>query len=388
MDGNSAILKMVIMSSFEQLLSSSDNDSSSDEEELFNVPQFIVNGICSIPRNSIQKYVTTTVHLYTDLEFKRHFRLECVTFKFLLELLEPYLQRQSKTSGRHPISPESQLLIALWMFVTPNSYRCISDRFNISKSTAWTCVQKVVKALYAHRHTFIQWPSTQDARRIYTNIEANHGFPKCIGAIDGTHIRIAAPKENANAYINRKGYCSIQLQVTCDNDLNFTHCYCGQAGSVHDMRVFRLSKFENMLNSTNFPDDSHILGDSAYGLHKYLIVPLRDNGRLTEAEINFNKCHSSARMMVERSLGLLKGRFRSILDKLPMTRTELIPKYVIACCILHNICIIKKDLINIPIIVDPPTCEEQLPNAHTLSQQKKDAITKRNNIMHFINRRN
>lgn len=39
-----------------------------------------------------------------------------------------------------------------------------------------------------------------------------HGFPKVIGAIDGTHVKIA-PKKNPESYVNRKGYHSIQLQV-------------------------------------------------------------------------------------------------------------------------------------------------------------------------------
>lgn len=43
--------------------------------------------------------------------------------------------------------------------------------------------------------------------------EENSGFPKIIGAIDGTHIRINAPKEDQRAYVNRKGYHSIHLQV-------------------------------------------------------------------------------------------------------------------------------------------------------------------------------
>lgn len=44
--------------------------------------------------------------------------------------------------------------------------------------------------------------------------EESSRFPKTIGAIDGTHIRIDAPKENPADYINRKGFHSIQLQVT------------------------------------------------------------------------------------------------------------------------------------------------------------------------------
>jgi len=65
------------------------------------------------------------------------------------------------------------------------------------------------------------------------------------------------------------------------------------------------------------------------------MVPFKDNGHLTQAQITYNTHLSQARMMIERSIGLLKGRFRSLLDKLPMQRTDLIPKYVCACSILH-----------------------------------------------------
>lgn len=107
-----------------------------------------------------------------------------------------------------------------------------------------------------------------------------------------------------------------------------------------------------MCTDANFLNDSHILGDAAYRLSKYIMVPFKDNGHLSEKQFNFNTRLSSARMIVERSIGLLKGRFRSILATLPMQRTDLIEKYIIACCILHNICLMQNDLIDIPIIVD------------------------------------
>lgn len=34
-------------------------------------------------------------------------------------------------------------------------YRCISDRFDIGKATAWRAVRRVVNALYLFLHTFI-----------------------------------------------------------------------------------------------------------------------------------------------------------------------------------------------------------------------------------------
>lgn len=75
--------------------------------------------------------------------------------------------------------------------------------------------------------------------------EESSSFPKTVGAIDGIHIRIDAPKENSVDYINRKGFHSIQLQLVCDHRTLITHCY---PGSVHDQRVFRQSEVANYLN--------------------------------------------------------------------------------------------------------------------------------------------
>lgn len=45
------------------------------------------------------------------------------TFRFILELLSSQLSKQSEGYGRHTISPEKTLLLAIWMMATPNSYR-------------------------------------------------------------------------------------------------------------------------------------------------------------------------------------------------------------------------------------------------------------------------
>lgn len=91
--------------------------------------------------------------------------------------------------------------------------RCVSDRFNIGKATAWRSVYRVINALYKKVGMFINWPSTEEAENCMETIEHLYGFPNVIGAIDGTHIKIAAPKDNSDSYVNRKGFHSIQLQV-------------------------------------------------------------------------------------------------------------------------------------------------------------------------------
>jgi len=39
------------------------------------------------------------------------------------------------------------------------------------------------------------------------------GFPSVLGRIDGTHIKIMAPRENEAEYVNRKGVHSLNVQV-------------------------------------------------------------------------------------------------------------------------------------------------------------------------------
>lgn len=63
-------------------------------------------------------------------------------------------------------------------------------------------------------HRFISWPSRAQTQDIIRKFKENSKFPNVIGAIDGTHIRIEAPKENAADYVNRKAYHSLQLQVS------------------------------------------------------------------------------------------------------------------------------------------------------------------------------
>lgn len=52
-----------------------------------------------------------------------------------------------------------------------------------------------------------------EANEIKTSFEDDGGFPGVIGLIDGTHIRIRAPEHEPEAYINRKKYHSLNVQV-------------------------------------------------------------------------------------------------------------------------------------------------------------------------------
>lgn len=177
-----------------------------------------------------------------------------------------------------------------------------------------------------------------------------------IGAIDGSHIPIIAPKENHAAYINRKNYHSVILQAVCDHTKRFRDCYAGEVGSNHDACVYRSPLGRNMEN-WEFPGNSHLLGDSAYPLKNKLIVPYKDDGHLTNIQKHYNTTLSKSRVVIENAFALLKGRFRR-LKLLEAKRLDLIPLIIISGCVLHNICLDGDDLIDLDL--EAEMAEERL----------------------------
>lgn len=167
------------------------------------------------------------------------------------------------------------------------------------------------------------------------------GFPGVVGLIDGTHISIRAPMEEPEAYINRKKFHSINVQVICDENMVFTNVLAGWPGSVHDSRVLRNSTVYNTA-ANKFPANTHLLGDGGYPLQTWLMTPYRNNGHLIADEIFFNTVLSSNRQTVERSIRLLKGRWRK-LQHLDHLNQKLIVLLIIGACVLHNICLLCDD---------------------------------------------
>ena len=83
----------------------------------------------------------------------------------------------------------------------------------MSYEAAWEAIYEVVSALYEYRNYFVRWPTAAEAEAISLRIENRSRIPGIMGAVDGTHIRIRAPRIGRASYYNRNKYASIQLQV-------------------------------------------------------------------------------------------------------------------------------------------------------------------------------
>jgi hypothetical protein len=118
----------------------------------------------------------------------------------------------------------------------------------------------------------------------------------------------------------------------------------GWAGSTHDQRVLRNS------NLFQKPDDyflqhEYILGDSAYRCMPFLLPVFKRNGGspLTKEQIRYNGALAHLRIAAEHAIGMLKGRFQSLVSLRFLYEEELkmitIIKHVECCIILHNLLI-------------------------------------------------
>lgn len=156
----------------------------------------------------------------------------------------------------------------------------------------------------------------------------------------------------------------MNLLKVCDHKLRIRYISSHYPGSVHDSLVWNASELKQILKD-NFLMAIKILGcwarqiefiknlkqkllslifqgDAGYPLEPYLITPFRLAGEGTP-QCKFNYIHSQTRNVVERTIGVLKNRFRCLLGArqlhyLPKTASKITN----VCAALHNICIAYK----------------------------------------------
>ncbi|KAK2880658.1 hypothetical protein Q8A73_023356 [Channa argus] len=288
---------------------------------------------------------------FDDEEWKAQFRVSRATFNYLIELLGPAIKRR-RTNYRVPIEPRRRLAITLWWFAWSGEYRSIADMFGVGIATVCTIVRQVTSAIVERLYDrFVSLPSGQ---RLDDTIAAfkDRCYPQCAGAIGGTHIPIAAPRNNPDHYLNRRGWHSVILQAVVDHNVCFTDVYAGWPGSTSSAAV--LSSSDLYLKAEDRPDGYlftrekslisegveipiHLIGDSSYPLKPWLMKGYSLEHQLSPEQRRFTYTLTSARSVVDIAFARLKGRWRCLLKKSDID-ISMISRIVAACCVLHNIC--------------------------------------------------
>ena len=149
-----------------------------------------------------------------DDNFFQRFRMTRPRFYDLLSCVHDELEHSTKRN--HALLPSLQLMTGLRFFACGSFQQVIGGTLKIDKSKVCRTITRVTKALLKLRNEMIYWPSEEECASIATELCNSHNFPCVAGLIDGTHIKVLRPKEHEAAFVNRKDYHSINVQV-CGN---------------------------------------------------------------------------------------------------------------------------------------------------------------------------
>lgn len=315
-------------------------DTSSDDDdariyatkfaELFTVPS-------KIPK--VNNYVDTAVNFYSEKEFRRNFRLPRKACCELIQKFEESIFCPSgRRSGGSPAKrPDEHILSFLWYASNKASMREVAILFNMAESTLLAVIERVLQFLCYIAPDVINFGS--DKAALAEAFEKIAGFPNVIGCIDGTYIPMRCPNNKVKStYGNRHNQVSLTMQGICDAKGRFQDVFTGTPGKIHDARVLRLSLVHEDLPTICEINKYHLLGDAAYPIREHLLTPYKHYGTMTPAKLAYNHRHAVTRVKIENAFGLLKQRFRQ-LRYVEFTTVDKITQFIVACCVLHNICL-------------------------------------------------
>ncbi|KAL0199159.1 hypothetical protein M9458_007699 [Cirrhinus mrigala] len=142
----------------------------------------------------------------------KKFRLPQQQIQQLLDLAHLILSRQTRRS------PEIQLLASLRLYSVLSFLEVVVDGYGLSKTSVWRCVHSVTNILLRHDTDYIRMPSTRHkVMEVHQGFHAIASISRVIGPVDGTLIPITNPSALDQAFICRKGFAAINVQVVVDN---------------------------------------------------------------------------------------------------------------------------------------------------------------------------
>jgi hypothetical protein len=171
-----------------------------------------------------------------------------------------------------------------------------------------------------------QFPTTEGEQiQVGNEFERKWDFPNCLGAVDGKHVKITAPRGSGSFYWNYKGFNSLVLMSIANANYEFYE---------------KLLHEELNLPLPRKPDKSAsdlpyvFVGDEAFALCKDLLKPFSQK-QLTNERRVFSYRLSRARRVIENTFGIMASRCRVFHTEINL-KLEGIETVVLSCCVLHN----------------------------------------------------
>ncbi|GKB54282.1 ALP1-like protein [Tanacetum coccineum] len=272
----------------------------------------------------------------SDIVCISQLRMDRSTFVTLCEMVRDI----GGLKGTKNMTLEEIVALFLYVLAHHKKNRTISLLFLRSGETISRQFNRCLLAILKLHGELLQKPQpiTEDC-----DSDRWRSFKGCLGALDGTSIRVTPPSNQKPRYQTRKSNIATNVLGVCCPNMQFIYVLPGWEGSAHDGRVLRDSISRE--DGLKIPQGCYYLVDAGYCNAPRFLAPFRgERYHLNEfhgqqprsAEEYFNMKHSKARNVIERCFGLLKGRWK-ILASPSFFPIGTQVRIILACCLLHNL---------------------------------------------------
>ncbi|XP_074336754.1 uncharacterized protein LOC141673925 [Apium graveolens] len=280
----------------------------------------------------------------SDVACLDNLRMDRACFYKLCEMLRDV----GGLHGSKNSSLEEVVTIFLYVLSHDTKNRRVQLHFKRSGETVSRYFNSVLRAIIRCNHLLLKKPQPvtedcQDERWMWFQVNKILITHNCLGALDGTHIKVRVGDKDKARFRNRKGELTTNVLAACSCDMQFTYILPGWEGSTHDNRVLRDSLSRK--NCLKVPQGYYYLCDAGYMNCDEFLTPYRaqryhlnvwkDGAQPTSAEEYFNMRHSQARNVIERCFGLLKMRW-GILRNITWYSRKTVGRIILACALMHN----------------------------------------------------
>ncbi|XP_028787073.1 protein ALP1-like [Neltuma alba] len=323
---------------------------------------------------------------FPEEEFRRSFRMSKATFDMICEELDSVVMKKN-TMLRDAIPVRQRVAVCIWRLATGDPLRLVSKRFGLGISTCHKLVLEVCSAIKTVlMPKFLHWPDEGKMNEIKQEYESMSGIPNVGGSMYTTHVPIIAPKISVAAYFNKrhternqKTSYSITVQGVVDPKGVFTDVCIGWPGSMPDDQVLEKSALYQRA-SRGLLKDVWIVGNSGFPLMDWVLVPYTHQN-LTWTQHAFNEKIGDVQKVAKEAFARLKGRW-ACLQKRTEVKLQDLPVVLGACCVLHNICEMRNEVMdpewNFDLFDDEMIAENNIRSANSV--QARDYIA--HNLLH------
>jgi len=168
------------------------------------------------------------------------------------------------------------------------------------------------------------------------------GFPGCIGSVDGSQVPLAySPRSQTWTWWNRHDRYSMHVLVVSDQNRNIIAATLSSSGSASDAMVQQQADWARF-PCERFSLREMLLGDKGMHYTDRVVGPYIGQRGQTTTNKNFASHLARLRGISEHPFGIVKGRWASLKERRLSIGSEedflAALGWILACCVLHNVC--------------------------------------------------